>query len=62
MKGELTEHDVTIGNHVKSIYAKAKDFDDAVSREREAFIELCGKALSFQRIKHMLEHGKPLRN
>lgn len=30
--------------------------------EREAFLSLCGEALTQARIKHMLETGKPLRN
>lgn len=30
--------------------------------EREAFLSLCGEPLTQQRIKHMLETGKPLRN
>ena len=30
--------------------------------EREAFLSLCGEAKTLERIKHMLENGKPLRN
>lgn len=30
--------------------------------EREAFLSLCGEAKTLDRIKHMLETGKPLRN
>ena len=30
--------------------------------EREAFLSLCGEAKTLDRIKHMLEKGKPLRN
>ena len=30
--------------------------------EREAFLSLCGEAKTLERIKHMLEKGKPLRN
>ena len=30
--------------------------------EREAFLSLCGEAKTLDRIKQMLEKGKPLRN
>jgi 3-hydroxyacyl-CoA dehydrogenase len=30
--------------------------------EREVFIELCQTAKTHERIRHMLETGKPLRN
>ena len=30
--------------------------------EREAFLSLCGEVKTLDRIKHMLEKGKPLRN
>jgi len=30
--------------------------------ERETFLSLCGEAKTLDRIKHMLEKGKPLRN
>ena len=30
--------------------------------EREAFLSLCGEQKTLQRIQHMLETGKPLRN
>jgi len=30
--------------------------------EREAFLSLCGEVKTLERIKHMLEKGKPLRN
>ena len=30
--------------------------------EREAFLSLCGEAKTLERIKYMLEKGKPLRN
>jgi 3-hydroxyacyl-CoA dehydrogenase len=30
--------------------------------EREAFLSLCGHKKTLERIKHMLDTGKPLRN
>jgi 3-hydroxyacyl-CoA dehydrogenase len=30
--------------------------------EREAFLSLCGETKTLERIQHMLENGKPLRN
>jgi len=30
--------------------------------EREAFLSLCGEQKTLERIQHMLEKGKPLRN
>jgi 3-hydroxyacyl-CoA dehydrogenase len=61
-KGELTDHDALIAQDIKQIYAKSTSFDDAVQRERERFLELCHKSFSQARIRHMLEHNRPLRN
>jgi hypothetical protein len=36
--------------------------EDALAKERSEFIELCKKALTVTRIRHMLESGKPLKN
>jgi 3-hydroxyacyl-CoA dehydrogenase len=30
--------------------------------EREAFLSLCGERKTLERIQHMLQKGKPLRN
>lgn len=60
--GRLTEYDETIGQKVKSVFAKAKTYEEALDRERIEFTELCFKALSQARIRHMLENGRPLRN
>ena len=35
---------------------------DFLDLEREAFVSLCGEARTMERIRHMLEKGKPLRN
>ena len=60
-KGELTDHDLTIGSKIKQIF-RAASFEDALRLEREEFVELCGKPHTQARIRHMLETGKPLRN
>ncbi len=60
--GEISEHDERIGDKVKSVLARATSFEDALDRERDAFVELCRNALTFARIQHMLATGKPLRN
>jgi 3-hydroxyacyl-CoA dehydrogenase len=61
-KGELTQYDETIGDHVKSVIAKSASLDEALDRERELFLGLCREGLTQARIRHMLENGKPLRN
>jgi 3-hydroxyacyl-CoA dehydrogenase len=61
-RGDFSDHDLYIGNHIKQILAKSSSFEDAIQRERVCFLDLCGKTLTQTRIKHMLETGKPLRN
>jgi 3-hydroxyacyl-CoA dehydrogenase len=61
-KGEMTDHDEAIGMSVKNIFAKASSLEDALAKERSEFIELCQKALTVTRMRHMVETGKPLRN
>ena len=46
--------DLTSPTHVSEQYL--------LDLEREAFLSLCGEAKTLDRIKHMLEKGKPLRN
>lgn len=60
--GRLTEYDEMIGNKIKQVYAKSATYEEALERERTEFLELCFKALTQARIKHMLESGKPLKN
>lgn len=61
-RGEITDYDEIIGQRIKTVFSKSLSFSDALERERQVFVELCGKALTHTRIKHMLENGKPLRN
>ncbi|MCO5297942.1 MAG: 3-hydroxyacyl-CoA dehydrogenase/enoyl-CoA hydratase family protein [Fimbriimonadaceae bacterium] len=60
-RGDTTDHDSLIGAHIKQIF-RAPTIEEALRLEREEFLDLCAKALTQQRIKHILETGKPLKN
>jgi 3-hydroxyacyl-CoA dehydrogenase len=64
-----SEHDALIANKVAHILcggvvAEGTELTEQayLDLEREAFMSLCGEAKSVERIAHMLQHGKPLRN
>ncbi|MBS1705123.1 MAG: enoyl-CoA hydratase/isomerase family protein [Armatimonadetes bacterium] len=59
---DFTRYDNTIADHMKFIFCKATSWDEALALERERFITLLAEGPTQARIKHMLEHGKPLRN
>jgi 3-hydroxyacyl-CoA dehydrogenase len=61
-EGMLTEYDETIGDKIKSLLAKTGDYAECVVRERTHFLDLCQRALTVARLRHMIETGKPLRN
>lgn len=61
-KGEITDYDKTIGEKIRLVFAKPTTRDEARAREREEFIDLLRRNFTQQRILHMLETGKPLRN
>lgn len=61
-KGELSDHDLLIGHKLKGILARSSNFDDACTRERTEFLDLCLRALSQARLKHMIDSNRPLRN
>ncbi len=61
-QGLISDHDKTIGDKIRTIFAKAQSFEDALRLERSEFIDLCKKALSQARVHHMVETNKPLRN
>lgn len=61
-KGEISDHDEFIGDRIKHVFTKANSLEDAFAKEREQFLELCRNGVTLQRIRHMLETGKPLRN
>jgi len=52
--------DVICGGDVPSGTIITEDF--LLQLEREAFLKLCGRKETAQRIQHMLKKGKPLRN
>jgi 3-hydroxyacyl-CoA dehydrogenase len=60
--GELTAHDGKIGDRIKTVLAKADSFEDALAKERAAFVELAKDTMSQARLRHMVESGKQLRN
>ncbi|HIJ65094.1 MAG TPA: 3-hydroxyacyl-CoA dehydrogenase/enoyl-CoA hydratase family protein [Candidatus Hydrogenedentes bacterium] len=67
--GYASEHDVLIGLKLAAALtgggrapgAKLTE-QDVLDLEREGFLSLCGTEKTKQRIEHMLETGKPLRN
>lgn len=61
-KGVLSEHDCEIGERIKMVLAKATSWEDALAKERAGLIAMLRTGFSQARIKHMLEHGKPLFN
>jgi 3-hydroxyacyl-CoA dehydrogenase len=67
--GYMSAYDLLVSNKVAYIIcggdlssAQWVDEQHFLDLEREAFISLCGEAKTRERIKHMLETGKPLRN
>lgn len=60
--GSFSEYDAQINDKVKNVLTNASSFEDAVERERHAFVELCREGRSHARMKHMVDTGKPLRN
>jgi 3-hydroxyacyl-CoA dehydrogenase len=68
-KGTLTPHDVTTGTQIAMIVTGG-DVDegtmlsenDLLDLERKAFVTLGQTRETRDRIRHMLEHGTPLRN
>jgi 3-hydroxyacyl-CoA dehydrogenase len=67
--GELTPHDVTVGTQIAMIVTGG-DVDagtqlsenDLLDLERKAFVSLGQTTETRDRMRHMLEHGSPLRN
>jgi len=67
--GYITEHDVTVSAKVGYVlcggnvleYTKVSE-QYLLDLEREAFLSLCGEPKTQERIQHMLNTGKPLRN
>ncbi|MFQ5707282.1 MAG: 3-hydroxyacyl-CoA dehydrogenase NAD-binding domain-containing protein [bacterium] len=68
--GKLSAHDRLIGGKLAYVLTggekagptKPVSEQYILDLEREAFVSLCGEKFSQERMKFMLEHGKPLRN
>ncbi len=65
---QISEHDALIGTKVATILCGGDrapgvaSEQDLLDLEREAFLSLVGTAKTRERIRHMLDTGKPLRN
>jgi len=64
-----SEHDIKIAKKVAEVICggdltgpQKVSEQYLLDLEREAFLSLCGESKTLQRIQHMLEKGKPLRN
>jgi 3-hydroxyacyl-CoA dehydrogenase len=67
--GYATPHDVTVGKKLAWVLTggdvpagTVRTEQDLLDLEREAFLSLAGEAKSQERMQHMLQKGKPLRN
>ncbi|MCJ7569532.1 MAG: 3-hydroxyacyl-CoA dehydrogenase/enoyl-CoA hydratase family protein [Anaerolineales bacterium] len=67
--GWATEHDATIANKLAWVLCGGDLTDPTwvpeeyiLELERKAFIELCHEQKTLDRLAHMIEHNKPLRN
>jgi 3-hydroxyacyl-CoA dehydrogenase len=67
--GYASDHDVVIGKQLGGILCGGElsaptwvDEQYVLDREREAFVALCHEPKTIERIWHMLQHNKPLRN
>ncbi len=60
--GDLSDYDVQIGDKIKSVFGRSTSYEDALDRERHAFVELTKEGLTLARMRHMLDTGKPMRN
>ncbi|MBW2031272.1 MAG: enoyl-CoA hydratase/isomerase family protein, partial [Deltaproteobacteria bacterium] len=68
-QGYATDHDVTVAEKLAYVLCGGDVFADTrvseqylLDLEREAFVSLCGHPKTQERIQHMLQTGKPLRN
>ncbi len=67
--GYASEHDIKIAKKLAWVLCGGDLSEESrvsesylLELEREAFLSLCGEQKTLQRIQHMLEKGKPLRN
>jgi len=59
---EIGEYGEVLAGEVKHIFVKGQSEKHALELEIEAFLRLMGKPRTHLRIRHMLEHGKPVNN
>lgn len=59
---EIGEYGASIATEVKHIFVQSRNEEHALEMEVEAFLRLMGKPRTHLRIRHMLEHGKPVNN
>jgi len=69
LQGKATPHDITVSRELAYVLSggdtdvtKVVTEDDLLTLEREAFLRLVKTTATIDRIEHMLETGKPLRN
>jgi 3-hydroxyacyl-CoA dehydrogenase len=67
--GYATDHDVVVGKKLAHVMTGGDiptngwvEEDAILELEREAFMSLCGEQKTLDRMQHMLQTGKPLRN
>ncbi len=67
--GFISDHDFAIGSKLAFIFCggdcnsvQEVSEEYILDLEREAFLSLCGERKTLERIQHMLQKGKPLRN
>ena len=68
--GKISAHDALIGRKLAGVLTggnlastvRPLREQEILDLEREAFVSLCGEKLSRDRMSHMLNKGKPLRN
>ena len=67
--GKATDHDAVVSKALARVLAggdtditECLSEDDILALEREAFVTLVRTPATLERIEHMLETGKPLRN
>ena len=67
--GAISKHDRLIGQRLAEVLCGGETSRRTTVSEdrirelaREAFVDLCREEKSRERMRHMLEHGRPLRN
>lgn len=61
-KKQLTSFGHELADDIRRIFVKAQSREQSLEMEREAFLRHLGRGPTLDRIRHMLETGKPLNN